>query len=106
MLKNHRVIAFFFALERFVYTQAHVITAIVRQVCEASRMCVLPLALNTGSDAVPSKVSRIMACARPVLACADPKSNLAELVRVAQAQYAVLVHEASGVPTRAVGAHD
>jgi len=58
--------------------------ALVPQIYAASDLCLVPLALNTGSDAVPSKVYRIMACARPVLACADPKSDLAELVRLAQ----------------------
>jgi colanic acid biosynthesis glycosyl transferase WcaI len=58
--------------------------AVVPQIYAASDLCVVPLALNTGSDAVPSKVYRIMACARPVLACADPESDLAELVREAQ----------------------
>ncbi len=56
----------------------------VPQIYAASDLCLVPLALNTGSDAVPSKVYRIMACARPVLACADPESDLAELVRLAR----------------------
>jgi len=58
--------------------------ALVPQIYAASDLCVVPLALNTGSDAVPSKVYRIMACARAVLVCADPESDLAELIRVAQ----------------------
>lgn len=58
--------------------------ATVPQIYAASDLCVVPLALNTGSDAVPSKVYRIMACARAVLACADAESDLAELVRQAQ----------------------
>ena len=57
---------------------------LVPQIYAASDLCVVPLALNTGSDAVPSKVYRIMACARPVLACADLNSDLAELVRLAR----------------------
>jgi colanic acid biosynthesis glycosyl transferase WcaI len=58
--------------------------AMVPQIYASSNLCLVPLALNAGSDAVPSKVYRIMACARPVLACADPFSDLAELVRLAQ----------------------
>ena len=50
--------------------------ALVPQIYAASDLCLVPLALNTGSDAVPSKVYRIMACARPVMACADAKSDL------------------------------
>lgn len=58
--------------------------ALVPQIYSASDVCLVPLAPNTGSDAVPSKVYRIMACARPVLACADPDSDLAKLVRLAR----------------------
>jgi len=43
--------------------------------------CVVPQAAATGSDAVPSKVYRIMACARAVIAITDPGSDLAALVR-------------------------
>ena len=44
----------------------------------------MPLAANSGSEAVPSKVYRIMACARPVLALADQNSDLAELIGLAR----------------------
>jgi colanic acid biosynthesis glycosyl transferase WcaI len=54
----------------------------VPEIYAASDLCLVPLATNTGSDAVPSKVYRIMACGRPVLACADAASDLAELVAV------------------------
>jgi glycosyltransferase involved in cell wall biosynthesis len=63
---------------------AHQPYDLVPQIYAASDLCLVPLALNTGADAVPSKVYRIMACARPVLACADPESDLAELVRLAR----------------------
>ena len=58
--------------------------AMVPQIYATSDLALVPLAVNTASDAVPSKVYRIMACARAVLACADPESDLAELVRVAE----------------------
>lgn len=35
---------------------------------------------GTSSDGIPSKIYRIMACARPVIACTDPDSDLAHLV--------------------------
>jgi colanic acid biosynthesis glycosyl transferase WcaI len=35
---------------------------------------------GTSSDGIPSKVYRIMACARPVIACTDTDSDLARLV--------------------------
>ena len=58
--------------------------ALVPQIYATSDLCLVPLAPHTGSDAVPSKVYRIMACSRPVLACADDQSDLAELVRLAR----------------------
>jgi colanic acid biosynthesis glycosyl transferase WcaI len=44
---------------------------------------------KAGADAVPSKVYKIMACARPVLAVTDPDSDLARLVREAGCGFAV-----------------
>jgi colanic acid biosynthesis glycosyl transferase WcaI len=38
---------------------------------------------GTSSDGIPSKVYRIMACARAVIACTDPDSDLARLVNEA-----------------------
>jgi colanic acid biosynthesis glycosyl transferase WcaI len=58
--------------------------SVVPQIYSASDICLAPLARNTGSDAVPSKVYRIMACARPVLVCADSDSDLAKLVTLAR----------------------
>jgi putative colanic acid biosynthesis glycosyltransferase WcaI len=58
--------------------------ALVPQIYATSDVCLVPLAPYTGFDAIPSKVYRIMACARPVLASADPDSDLAELIRRAQ----------------------
>lgn len=58
--------------------------ALVPQIYAASDICLVPLAVNTGSEAIPSKVYRIMACARAVLACADPDSDLAELIGLAR----------------------
>jgi len=37
-------------------------------------------ASGTSDDAIPSKVYRIMACARPVIACTDPGSDLEKLI--------------------------
>jgi len=62
---------------RFVSYQAY---GMVPQIYAASDLCLVSLASDTGGDAIPSKVYRIMACARPVLACADATSDLAELV--------------------------
>jgi len=50
----------------------------------ASDISLVPQTAQTGCDAVPSKVYRIMACARPVLAVTDPESDLGQLIRDAQ----------------------
>lgn len=46
----------------------------------ASDISIVPQAPETGFDAIPSKVYRIMACGRPVLALTDPDSDLGRLV--------------------------
>lgn len=50
----------------------------------ASDICLVPQAAATGSDAIPSKVYRIMAAGRPIVAVAEQDSDLAALVRTAQ----------------------
>lgn len=50
------------------------------QAYAASDLCLVPQAVETGFEAVPSKVYRIMACARPVLAVTDDHSDLARLI--------------------------
>ena len=47
----------------------------------ASDICLVPQAAATGSDAIPSKVYRIMACGRPLIAVTEEGSDLAALVR-------------------------
>lgn len=54
--------------------------SIMGQAYAASDLCLVPQAIETGFEAVPSKVYRIMACARPVLAVTDQNSDLARLV--------------------------
>jgi colanic acid biosynthesis glycosyl transferase WcaI len=49
----------------------------------------VPQAIGTSNDGVPSKVYRIMASGRPVLACTDADSDLADLVLKAEAGAAV-----------------
>jgi len=53
------------------------------QIYAASDICLVPQTAQTGCDAVPSKVYRIMACARAVLATTDPESDLANLIKEA-----------------------
>ena len=59
-------------------------SSLMPQIYGASDICLVPQAAATGSDAIPSKVYRIMASARPLIAVTDPASDLAALVRAAQ----------------------
>jgi len=54
--------------------------SLMPQVYAASDLCLVPLAPRAGSDSVPSKVYRIMACARPILAITDAKTDLGKLI--------------------------
>lgn len=69
------------------------------QVYAASDLCLVPQALETGSDAVPSKVYRIMACARAVLAVTEPGSDLWRLVVDAGCGVSVSPKEPSDLAT-------
>lgn len=55
--------------------------SLVPQIYAASDLCLVPQGPSMTSVAVPSKVYRIMACARPVLATTAPQSDLAEVIR-------------------------
>jgi colanic acid biosynthesis glycosyl transferase WcaI len=56
----------------------------------ASDVCIVPLLGEVGIEAIPSKVYRIMACARPVLAVTSPTSDLARVVTETGAGVCVL----------------
>lgn len=71
---------------RFVPHQPY---ARVPEIYAASDLCLVPLSGLTGYDAVPSKVYRIMACARPLLAQTIDGSDLADLVHAAGAGFVV-----------------
>jgi colanic acid biosynthesis glycosyl transferase WcaI len=55
--------------------------SLMQQIYAASDLSLVPHSADVGSTSMPSKVYRIMACARPVLAYAVPTSELASLVR-------------------------
>ena len=57
----------------------------VPHIYAASDLCLVPQAAETGCDAIPSKIYRIMACARPVIAVTDIHGDLAQLVAAAGA---------------------
>lgn len=79
-------------------------SSLMPQIYGASDICLVPQAAATGSDAIPSKVYRIMASARPLIAVTDPASDLAALVRNAECGEVVEPGDAaalSGVVQRA-----
>ncbi len=55
----------------------------------ASDLCVVAQAATTGSQAVPSKIYRVMVAKRPVVAITAPASDLAALVRESGAGFVV-----------------
>lgn len=58
--------------------------SLMPQIYGSSDICLVPQAAATGSDAIPSKVYRIMASARPLIAITEQDSDLAALVRDSQ----------------------
>ena len=67
----------------------------VPDVYGASDLCLVPQALATGSEAVPSKAYGIMACERPIVAATDADSDLARLVRAANAGVVISAESAT-----------
>jgi len=63
--------------------------SLVPQIYAASDLCLVPQLSEITSSAIPSKVYRIMACARPVLATTEFKSDLAQLIESAGCGYIV-----------------
>jgi colanic acid biosynthesis glycosyl transferase WcaI len=57
--------------------------ALMPQIYGASDISLVPQAAATGSDAIPSKVYRIMASGRPLIAVTEADSDLAALVNAA-----------------------
>lgn len=58
--------------------------SLVPKIYASSDLCLVPQLPSITAAAIPSKVYRIMACARPVLAATDLQSDLAELVNKAR----------------------
>lgn len=71
--------------------------ALVPEIYAASDLCVVSLVGDVRVGALPSKVFRIMACARPILALCDPSSDLGELVRRVGAGEVRAPNDAAGV---------
>jgi colanic acid biosynthesis glycosyl transferase WcaI len=73
--------------------------AVVPDIYGASDVCVVAQAAATGSDAIPSKVYRIMACERPIVAATDHRSDLAHLIRDADAGVVIPAESADALAT-------
>jgi len=71
--------------------------ALMPQIYGASDLCLVTQAAATGSDAIPSKVYRIMASGRPVVAVTESSSDLAALVRSADCGAVVEPGDAAGL---------
>jgi colanic acid biosynthesis glycosyl transferase WcaI len=63
--------------------------SLVPQIYAASDLCLVPQSKKVTDVAIPSKVYRIMACSRPVLASTVPNSDLAELVKTVKCGFVV-----------------
>lgn len=57
----------------------------IPDVYSAADVCLVPLRQGAGFASVPSKTWTIMACARPIIACTEPDSELARVVQVSGA---------------------
>jgi colanic acid biosynthesis glycosyl transferase WcaI len=79
--------------------------SLMAQAYAASDLCLVSQAIETGFEAVPSKVYRIMACARPVLAVTDQNSDLARLVKEASCGAFILPGSAEGLAEMVMQAH-
>jgi putative colanic acid biosynthesis glycosyltransferase WcaI len=73
--------------------------SVVPDIYGASDVCVVAQAAMTGSDAIPSKVYRIMACERPIVAATDHRSDLAHLIRDADAGVVIPAESADALAT-------
>jgi colanic acid biosynthesis glycosyl transferase WcaI len=62
----------------FLPQQPH---SVVPEIYAATDLALVPQGVGTGGDALPSKVYRLLACERPVIACAGQDSDLAAFVR-------------------------
>jgi colanic acid biosynthesis glycosyl transferase WcaI len=69
----------------------------VPEIYATSDLSIVAQAVATGADAVPSKLYRIMAAARPILAITAPDSDVARLVREADCGYVATYGDAGAI---------
>ncbi|CAN5782404.1 glycosyltransferase family 4 protein [soil metagenome] len=73
--------------------------SLVPQIYATSDLCLVPLKRGTAQETFPSKIYTIMAAGRPVIASADPDSELAWVVEAAGAGCAVPPDDANALAT-------
>jgi colanic acid biosynthesis glycosyl transferase WcaI len=71
--------------------------SLIPEIYAASDVCLVPLAGGVSGSALPSKLLRIMACGRPVLAVCDSASEIGQLVREANAGIIVTPGDTDGL---------
>lgn len=69
--------------------------SVVPQIYATADLCLVPLKKGTAQDTFPSKIYTIMAAGRPVVASADPDSELADVVDTADCGWHVLPDDAA-----------
>lgn len=71
--------------------------SLVPHIYASSHLCLVPLKRGTAQETFPSKIYTIMAAGRPVIASADPDSELAWVVEAANCGWAVPPDEAAAL---------
>lgn len=67
--------------------------SVMPQAYAAADVSFVPQAIGTSADGIPSKIYRIMAAGRPVIAVTDQDSDLAEMVSEAKCGYVITSHD-------------
>jgi len=80
--------------------------SLVPQIYAASDLCLVPQLSEITSSAIPSKVYRIMACGRPVLATTELQSDLSELVTKGKCGIVVKSGSAGSLAGAIITAHE
>ncbi|MBX3016126.1 MAG: glycosyltransferase family 4 protein [Caldilineaceae bacterium] len=79
--------------------------SVVPQIYAAADLCLVPLKRGTAQETFPSKIYTIMAAGRPVIAAADPNSELAWVVDHARCGWAVPPDDAAALAAAIIHAH-
>ena len=79
--------------------------SVVPQIYGAADLCLVPLKRGTAQETFPSKIYTIMAAGRPVIAAADPDSELAWVVEHAGCGWSVPPDDAGALATAIADAY-